>query len=120
VTATREVRLIRATELVGLPVVTIGWSDIHAVGTDAVVVDNEAALRASQNDAEQRVIDDDLTILGKIALDDLGDEIGLVADLEFDPDDGRVRQLTVLDHPIEGSRIRGIGTYAVVVAADES
>jgi sporulation protein YlmC with PRC-barrel domain len=96
----------------------VGWSDIRAVGEDAVVVESNQVLRGPENDYERRVLEGELTILGKLVLDDGGDELGLVADMEFDADDGAVRAVTVLDNRIAGERLRGIGGYAVVVAAE--
>jgi sporulation protein YlmC with PRC-barrel domain len=98
----------------------VNWSDIRAVGDDAVVVDDRDALHPPQNDHERRVLDDDLAILGKVVLDDGGDELGLVADMEFDPEDGEIQAVNVLNNRIAGERLRGIGSFAVVVAADES
>jgi hypothetical protein len=90
------------------------------VGDDAIVVQDGDVLRPPQSDCERRVLDEDLTILGKLVIDDVGDELGLVADMEFDPDDGAVEAVTLLDNRIPGERLRGIGRYAVVVSSDES
>jgi uncharacterized protein YrrD len=105
---------VRAIEVDGA---IVGWADIHAVGTDAVVVESSEVLRAPEGEVERRVLEDDLAILDKLALDDLGDRIGQVTDLEFDPGDGSVRSVHVLDRRIDGDRLRGIGRYAVVLAA---
>jgi sporulation protein YlmC with PRC-barrel domain len=110
----------RQVEAVAVGDSVVDWSDINAVGHDAVVVEDRDVLREPQTDHERRVLDEKLTILGKMVLDDGGDELGIVADLEFDPDDGTVSGLKVLDNDIDGDRLCGIGRYAVVVASDRS
>ena len=41
------------------------------------------------------------------------------ADVSFDPSDGRVESLTAAGGVIDGGRLRGVGSYAVVVAAGD-
>jgi sporulation protein YlmC with PRC-barrel domain len=91
----------------------VEWAQIENVGPDAVIV----------NDSHEPSTEDDRTTSGalnpidKRVLTDLGNELAPVTDLEVD-DDGVVRQVVIGDKPIDGTRLRGIGSYAVVVEAD--
>ncbi|MFC7754785.1 PRC-barrel domain-containing protein [Tsukamurella soli] len=56
--------------------------------------------------------------LGKRLLDTNGDELGRVDDVEFDPRSGDVTALVLADGRVPGTRLVGIGSYAVVVQHD--
>lgn len=98
----------------------VTWSDIGAVGDDAILVDDENALRPADSDDEHRAVNGDLAMIGKPVLDDVGDELGAVTEVAFDPEDGTIRTLSVADRTIEGTRLLGVGSYAVVVAASDT
>ena len=55
--------------------------------------------------------------LGRRILDEAGDELGRLADLEIEPD-GAVTVVAIDDgRTLVGSTLRAIGSYAVIVAA---
>ncbi len=55
-------------------------------------------------------------MLKKLVLTTGGDELGHVADIEFDPDTGGLTSIVLReDAAISGDRLVGIGSYAVVV-----
>ena len=54
--------------------------------------------------------------VGKRVLTSAGDELGTVTDVEFVPDTGEVTALVLDTGTIAGTRLLGIGSYAVVVA----
>lgn len=95
----------------------LAWGDLTAFGEDAVTVsgadrlgsgdDRVAALSGKHHDP-----------LGKRVLTDAGDEIGKVEDVEFVPATGEVTGLVLADGTVSGGRLLGIGSYAVVVAAE--
>lgn len=90
------------------------WSDIRAFGVDAVTVD--AADRITEPDEQLVALGGkDRRIMGKRVLSAHGDELGTVADVEFDPATGVVTALRLQDEEVEGVRLLGIGSYAVVV-----
>lgn len=95
----------------------VDWTDVSAFGHDAVVVEDAAVLSEPSNDRQDRALRGDLVMVGKRALDDVGDEIGEVSDVSFDPGDGRIESLTVAGKTIDGKRLRGVGSYAVIVHA---
>jgi sporulation protein YlmC with PRC-barrel domain len=98
----------------------VDWSDIHAVGDDAVVLESREALREPHTDRERRMIDESIAFLGMLVLDDRGDELGTVTDVEVDSETGAIRELEVPDNDVDGARLCGIGRYAVVVASERS
>lgn len=97
--------------------VLVDWSDVSAFGDDAVVVEDAGVLARAADERQARALRGDLVMVGKRVLDDVGDAVGEVADVSFDPGDGTIRSLTVGTEMIDGERLRGVGSYAVVVTA---
>jgi uncharacterized protein YrrD len=97
----------------------VPWEHITSFGVDAVMVDGTGAARDATGPAEDRVANGDGDVLGKRLLTDSGDQVGVVDDVDFDATDGRIEHLTVGDETISGDRLLGIGTFAVVVRADD-
>jgi sporulation protein YlmC with PRC-barrel domain len=60
----------------------------------------------------------DHQLLGKRVLSTGGDDLGKVADTEFDPDTGAVTALVLTSGEIAGTHLVGVGSYAVVVHAE--
>lgn len=56
--------------------------------------------------------------MGNRVLSTAGDELGTVTDVEFDGGSGSVTRLLLVENEIAGVRLRGIGSYAVVVTAE--
>jgi len=96
----------------------VGWDEISAIGPDAVMVSSSAGVRETEGPLEERAAAGNAGLLGKRLLDDAGDELGTVDDVEFDDTTGVVEHLRAGDEPIAGERIIGIGSYAVVVSVD--
>ncbi|MCU1456871.1 MAG: uncharacterized protein JWL73_963 [Actinomycetia bacterium] len=97
--------------------VMVSWDDIQAVGDDAVIVESDAVLRDAANETEERAARGELVMLDKRVLDDQGDELGLVQDVVFDPATGEIEAINVGREIVEGDRLLGVGSYAVVVQA---
>jgi sporulation protein YlmC with PRC-barrel domain len=95
--------------------VMVSWRDIVAVGDDAVIVESEEVLRDAENKTEERAARGELTMLDKRVLDEQGDELGVVDDVVFDPASGEIESINVGREIIEGDRLIGVGSYAVVV-----
>lgn len=93
----------------------LDWSDVRSFGDDAVMIDDETRLHEASGDVEEQAARGDLVMLDKRVLRDDGDELGTVGDVEFDPDDGCITGLVVDGTTLPGDRLRGVGTYAVVV-----
>ena len=67
---------------------------------------------------EEKVANGHGDLLGKRVLTDVGDDLGPVDDVEFDPTDGLIQALTLEGQQVSSDRLLGIGAYAVVVRAD--
>lgn len=95
---------------------TVMWSDIVGFGSDAVTVkDADVISEASRRVDTLSGKDHDL--LGKRILSAVGDELGKVTDVDFDPESGKLTTLFATSGEIGGERLIGVGSYAVVVGA---
>ncbi|GAB2764432.1 hypothetical protein GCM10027020_15750 [Nocardioides salsibiostraticola] len=98
----------------------LAWANITSFGTDAVTVAAEDKL-AEHTEEVEVLAAKDRRILGKMVLDNAGDELGTIKDVDFDPANGTITSLLLTDGnvaEVPGSRLIGIGSYAVVVAAE--
>jgi sporulation protein YlmC with PRC-barrel domain len=95
---------------------TLLWDDAAAIGPDAVTVDSADRLTDPPSELAERA-PIDVRLIGHRVLTDHGRDLGQVRDLEFDPADGTVVTLMLKDVFVEGDRLLGIGSYAVVVRA---
>ena len=93
------------------------WGDIQAFGQDAVTVTGADSLsRATEQTTALTGKTHEL--VGKRTLSSAGDELGKVRDVEFDDASGAITGILLKDSGIEGSRLVGVGSYAVVVEAE--
>jgi sporulation protein YlmC with PRC-barrel domain len=91
------------------------WSDITAFGADAVTVTGPDKI-GDGGDTVKALSGKAHRVLGKRLLTSTGDELGKVADVDFDPQSGVVVALLLDDgSEVPGSRLVGVGSYAVVV-----
>jgi sporulation protein YlmC with PRC-barrel domain len=92
----------------------IAWSDLKAFGRDAATIVSVDAIRIVDGDLAA-LAESDRDLLGKRVLTEGGDGLGTVNDVEFDPADGSIRAILTGTEEIAGSRMLGLGSYAVVV-----
>ncbi len=91
------------------------WADITAFGVDAVTVTGPDKI-GDGGESVQALAGKAHRLLGKRVLTSTGDELGKVADVDFDPLSGALVALHVDDQSVvDASRLLGIGSYAVVV-----
>lgn len=93
---------------------TVAWADLTAFGVDAVTVTDVDRFQV----AEGRLAElqgKERSLLGKRLLEESGDELGEVEDVEFDAATGALTVLRTKTEEIDAARLRGIGSYAVVV-----
>ena len=91
------------------------WAAIAAFGVDAVTVgDASAVVTADEHLAE--LADKRHTLQGKRVLSQLGVDLGVVKDVDFDPADGTVRAILTDREELTGERLVAAGSYAVVVS----
>jgi uncharacterized protein YrrD len=94
------------------------WSDLESFGKDRVMV--RVAIAPAESD-DERDIDaarGRIDLLSSRLLDSAGFEHGTATDASFDADDGRIVSVTSSDgEVIDASRLRSIGSYAIVFDA---
>lgn len=95
----------------------VSFDDLRGFGRDAVTVEGRSVIRDSRDEREERAPSGELDLVGKRVLTESGDEVGTVDDVEFDPGDGTITEVLTSSDAIAGSRLLGVGSYAVVVAA---
>jgi uncharacterized protein YrrD len=98
----------------------VSWEDLSGFGADAVMVNHDEALHEPRDDHEQAAAKGDLELIGKLAISDLGNELGKIEDVVFDPASGVLESLIVGDGEQPGESVLGVGSYAVVVRADDT
>lgn len=89
------------------------WQKVHAIGPDAIMARAHAQEGADEDVTEQAAACRNL--LGRRILTERGTEIGLLQDIDFDPESGQVQGLLTSSGTLPGQRLIGIGSYAVVV-----
>jgi uncharacterized protein YrrD len=94
------------------------WSDLTAFGSDAVTVSGADRVGPADGDLE-RLADKKHDAVGKRVLSSTGDELGRLDDVEFDATTGEVTALVLDSGTVVGGRLLGIGSYAVVVDAEQ-
>jgi uncharacterized protein YrrD len=97
----------------------VDWAQLSGFGPDAVMVADDSALRAAANDRERDAADGRLELVGKRVLSELGNELGSIDDVLFDPDSGGLEEFTVGDRRIRADSLLGSGSYAAVVDKNE-
>jgi uncharacterized protein YrrD len=95
----------------------VRWADVTSLGPDAVIVTADAARHDPADDDDKRLADGTADPMGKRLLTDAGNVVGAVDDVEFDPATGAVGAVVANGEVYDASRVRGIGSYAVVVSA---
>ncbi len=96
----------------------ISWDDLKAFGQDAVTIGSADLLRMEQGEREAG-LKKISNVLGKRVLDDAGFAQGEVKDVEFDPKTGAITTIITARTQISGDRLRGVGSWAVVVTHEQ-
>lgn len=97
----------------------VDWDRISGFGPDAVMVDDEGALRPPGDEREQAAVEGTLELVGKRALSERGNELGKLEDVTFDADTGALQDLIVGARPIPAGALLGSGSYAVVLDGNQ-
>lgn len=95
----------------------VSHQHVTGIGDAAVVVDDEASLRAATGPLERATIQGHRRLLDARVLTEDGDEQGSVTDVEIDTASGALATITTSSATIGSERILGLGSYALVVAA---
>ena len=91
------------------------WPSVASIGRDAVMVESAEAVRGPQTEMEQRLVAGDLDLQGKQVLDEGGDALGPLDDIEFDERSGRLTALVVPGHALPLDRVLAVGPDAIIV-----
>jgi len=97
----------------------VAWSDLAAIGPDALIVESEDVRRGPLNVIEQDFVGGKLDLPGKLVLTDAGDAVGRLTDLALDEDSGRVTEIEVPGHVLPLSGVVAVGPYALIVASPD-
>jgi len=97
----------------------VDWDQLSGFGPDAVMLNDEGALREPADERERRAAGSDLELVGKRALSGTGNGLGTIADVTFDPESGRLESLLIGDRDVPPSSLLGIGSYAAVLDITE-
>jgi sporulation protein YlmC with PRC-barrel domain len=90
------------------------WEGVAGLGPDALTVDSAERVAEAPAEWKHRATSK-LDLIGRIVLTDHGHQLGKIRDVEFDPADGRVTSLMLKDAFVNGDRLLGIGSFAVIV-----
>jgi uncharacterized protein YrrD len=93
----------------------IDWQDLSGFGPDAIMVAAENALREPRNEREQAAASGELQLLGRRALSDVGNTLGTVDDVIFDPGTGALETILVGDDEHPATSLLGAGSFAVIL-----
>ncbi len=110
-----------ASEIVAMVVGSevIGWKDAGGIGEDAVTISSADMLRGPSSELESAGVSGVADPISKPMLTEDGHELGTVSDVEFDETTGKIRRLVLDDDRIKGSRLIGVGSYAVMVSSTD-
>lgn len=93
----------------------IDWPQLSGFGPDAVMVGDDDALRPPGDDRERAAADGKLDLVGRRTLTELGNELGVLEDITFDPATGAVETLVVGGRAVPAESLLGYGSYAAVL-----
>ena len=90
---------------------------LAGIGQAAAMLAEQGRLREPSATEEQATVQGHHILLGARVLTDAGDVLGTVEDAEVDPDSGQVDFVRTTNGDVDSERLRGFGSYALVVAA---
>ncbi len=93
----------------------LDWSNVASIGPDAVMVESANVARGAESEAEKRLVSGELDLDGKLVLNEAGDALGPLEDLEFDEASGRLASIQVPGHALPVDRLVALGPDAIIV-----
>jgi sporulation protein YlmC with PRC-barrel domain len=93
----------------------LDWTSVASIGPDAVMVESEDVVRDARSDLERRLAAGELDLAGKQVLDEGGDALGPLEDLEFDEASGRLARLHVPGHALPMEHLVAVGPDAIII-----
>lgn len=95
----------------------VDWGDL-SFGPDAIMVAGAEAVREPGDDQERAAAGGAHDMVGRRVLSRLGNQLGAVDDVTFDPATGDLAEIVVSGHRLPATSLLGLGSYACVVADD--
>jgi uncharacterized protein YrrD len=95
----------------------VAWDEVSGFGPDAVMVADESVLQPPREDREQAAADGKLELVGKRALSDMGNDMGTITDVLFDPVSGVIETLVLGDRESPAASLLAAGSFAAIVRA---
>jgi sporulation protein YlmC with PRC-barrel domain len=92
----------------------LSWSDLTAVGPDAVTVPSATVLRDPVDAGEAAAAQTDRDLLDKPALSEFGMDLGTVLDADLDPQTGALLSIVTDRGELDPKRLLGVGGYAAI------
>lgn len=96
----------------------IDWESIVGFGPDGIVVRGEDPTRPPADDRERAVVSGNLDLDGRLVLSEGGDSLGALGDVIFDEGSGELTSLVAGEREHDADRLRAVGPYCVIVAAE--
>lgn len=96
----------------------VDWADVSGFGPDGIVVADDSVTHPPRDDREKAVAAGDLDLDGRLVLDDGGRAIGALEDVLFDEGTGLIGAFVAAGAEHDASRLRAIGPYCVILAAE--
>jgi sporulation protein YlmC with PRC-barrel domain len=103
----------------GRKALLVDWERVSGFGPDAVMLADDDALHPPRDDDERAAADGKLELVGKRALSDMGNDLGTLDDLLFDPASGALEALVLGPREEPATSLLGAGSFAVIVRASE-
>lgn len=91
----------------------VAWRDLKAFGPDAATVASAADLTVVTEE-DRALADSDRDLLGKLALSEKGDGLGMITDAEFDPETGTITTVRTDLVDLPGESLCGLGSFAAI------
>ena len=95
----------------------VDWEHVSGFGPDAVMIAEDSALHPAGDDREHAAADGKLELMGKRTLSDMGNDLGTIADVVFDPDTGAIETLVVGELELPATSLLAVGSFAAIVRA---
>jgi sporulation protein YlmC with PRC-barrel domain len=93
----------------------IAWDQVSGFGPDAVMIADDNALVDPSDDHGKAAASGNLELVGKQVLSDVGNLLGSVGDVVFDPGTGAIESIVIGDREEPAASLLGAGSFAVVV-----
>jgi sporulation protein YlmC with PRC-barrel domain len=101
----------------GRKALLVAWEQVSGFGPDAVMVVDDDAPHPPRDDDERAAADGKLELVGKRALSDMGNDLGTLDDIVFDPATGALEALVLGPREEPATSLLGAGSFAAIVRA---